>query len=161
MTPPEIQVLRSATSCASIRTKLTQEATRPEQEDLLCGLPPPWTKSGRQRSNGNATPTVYCGRLTCATCSAPRRLRWIHETLAITKARPGQHEIATVVLLPIPMLLVDAKTLRGVLRVVFKKADFRTLLRGGLDVIWDSDPETQIAGLVKFHQYFWPFRTGR
>ena len=79
--------------------------------------------------------------MTCAVCSAPHRLRWIRRTLAITKAHPGQHEIATIVLLPIPPLLfLDAKIIRSrVLRGVSEKADFQgARLRGAIDVIWDS-----------------------
>src|SRR5271165_6712511 len=81
-----------------------------------------------------------CDYLTCAVCSAPARSRWIRRTLAIAKAHPGQQEIATIVLLPIPPLLfLDAKIIRSrVLRGVFEKADFQgALLRGAIDVIWD------------------------
>jgi hypothetical protein len=161
-------------------------------------------------------PHSGCGRLTCAACSDPQRLRWIRQTVAVAEAQPGQRQIATIVLLPIPMLFLDPKTIRSrVLSGVFEKVDFqRTLLRGAIDVIWDSahndwilcahflaidvprgawarlrallrkakpqwaepdyfdasyftpnflvnvqrlrDPERQIAGLVKFHTYFWP-----
>jgi hypothetical protein len=81
-----------------------------------------------------------CGRLTCAACSDPLRLRWIRQTLAITKAYPGQHKIATIVLLPIPPTILHAKIIRSrVLRGVFEKADFQgARLRGAIDVIWDS-----------------------
>src|SRR6516164_8924776 len=48
------------------------------------------------------TPEAPCGRLTCAACSDPQRLQWIQQTLAITKAHPGQHEIATIVLPELP-----------------------------------------------------------
>ncbi len=85
------------------------------------------------------SPNSACGRMTCAVCSAPHQLRWIRRTLAIAEAHPGQHEIATIVLLPIPALLMDAKILRGVLRDILERVDFQgALLRGGFDVIWDS-----------------------
>jgi hypothetical protein len=86
------------------------------------------------------SPDAPCGRLTCAACSDPQRLRWIRRTLAITKAHPGQHEIATIVLPGIPPALLHAKIIRSrVLRGVFEKADFQgELLRGGIDVWNDS-----------------------
>jgi adenylate kinase family enzyme len=91
------------------------------------------------------TPTASCGRLTCAACSDPYRLRWIRQTLAITKAHPGQHEIATIVLLAIPPTIVDAKIIRRVLREVLAQVDFQgELLRGSLDVNWDSVLNTWI-----------------
>jgi hypothetical protein len=83
------------------------------------------------------TPDAPCGRLTCAACSDSQRLQWIRRTLAITKAHPGQHEIATIVLPGIPPFIMHAKFIRSrVLRGVFEKADFQgALLRGGIDVI--------------------------
>jgi hypothetical protein len=81
----------------------------------------------------------YCGQLTCATCSDPQRLLWIRETLALAEARPGHNEIATIALLPIPMLLVDAKILHGVIRGVFQKAGFlKAPIRGAIDVVWNG-----------------------
>jgi hypothetical protein len=81
-------------------------------------------------------------------------MRWIRRTLAITKAHPGQHEIATpgqheiatIVLPGIPPALLHPKLIRSkVLRGIFEKADFQfdkadfegALLRGGIDV-WDD-----------------------
>jgi len=100
-----------------------------------------WTFDGwRPEIKEECSPTAPCGRLTCAACSDPERLRWIRRTLAITKAHPGQHKIATIVLLPIPPTILHAKIIRSrVLRGVFEKADFQgELLRGAIDVIWDS-----------------------
>jgi hypothetical protein len=85
------------------------------------------------------TPDAPCGRVTCQVCSAPQRLRWIHQTLAITKAHPGQQEIATIVFPGILPIILGAKTIRGVLPGVFRRADFEgALLRGGIDLIWNS-----------------------
>src|SRR5208283_4551570 len=62
-----------------------------------------WTLDGwRPETKEECSPDAPCGRLTCATCSDPERLRWIRRTLAITKANPGQHKIATIVLPRIP-----------------------------------------------------------
>jgi hypothetical protein len=84
------------------------------------------------------TPDDPCGRLTCELCSTPYRLRWIRQTLAITKAHPGQHEIATIVIAVHPYMF-GAEKIRGILRGVLERADFEgALLRGGIDVIWDS-----------------------
>jgi hypothetical protein len=92
-------------------------------------------------------PDDPCGRVTCELCSAPQRLRWIRQTLAITKAHPGQHEIATIVLPGIPPTIMHAKFIRSrVLRGVFEKADFQfekadfqgALLRGGIDINWNG-----------------------
>src|SRR6516164_5190050 len=84
------------------------------------------------------TPEAPCGRLTCAACSDPQRLQWIRRTLAITKAHPGQHEIATIVL-PMHPYMFGAEKIRGILRGVLERADFEgALLRGGIDAIWDS-----------------------
>jgi hypothetical protein len=70
--------------------------------------------------------------------TAPHRLRWIRRALAITKAHPGQHEIATIVLPVLPFML-GAEKIRGILLDVLQRADFEgALLRGGIDVIWDS-----------------------
>jgi hypothetical protein len=88
-----------------------------------------------------------CERLTCEVCSAPPRLRWIRRTLAITEAHPGQCEIATIVLLPIPMFLgsLEAKILRGILRDIFERVNFQgARLRGGFDVIWGSSEDDWI-----------------
>ena len=159
------------------------------------------------------TPDAPCRRLTCELCSAPYRLQWIQQTLAITKAHPGQHEIATIVLPELPFDF-GAEKVPGIFRDVLQRADFEgALLRGGIDVIWEralrswestvstwvlcahvlaidvppnswarlrrllrnaktsewafkssfllnvqplSDPEKQIANLVRFHTYFWP-----
>ena len=84
------------------------------------------------------TPDDPCGRLTCELCSAPYRSRWIRRTLAITKAHPGQHEIATIVI-PMHPYMLGAEKIRGILQDVLQRADFEgALLRGGIDVIWDS-----------------------
>jgi hypothetical protein len=93
------------------------------------------------------SPDAPCGRLTCAACSDPERLRWIRRTLAITKAHPGQHEIATIVIPGIPLTIMAAKFIRSrVLRGVFEKAGFQfekadfqgALLRGGIDDNWNG-----------------------
>ena len=104
-----------------------------------------WTFDGRRPEiKEKCSLDAPCGRLTCAACSDPERLRWIRRTLAITKAYPGQHEIATIVIPGIPLTILDAKFIRSrVLRGVFEKADFQfekadfqgALLRGGIDVI--------------------------
>jgi hypothetical protein len=85
------------------------------------------------------TSTAPCGRLTCAACSDPYRLRWIRRTLATTKAHPGQQEIA-IIPLPIPVMYGHATMVRGSLRHVLARVDFQgKLLRGAIDVIWISD----------------------
>jgi hypothetical protein len=94
---------------------------------------------GPREIKKECTPDAPCGRLTCEACSAPQQLRWIRQTLAITKAHPGQHEIATIVVPGIPPIILSAKTIRRILPGLFERASFEgALLRGGIDVIWDS-----------------------
>jgi hypothetical protein len=82
---------------------------------------------------------ALCGRLTCEVCSAPPRLRWIRQALAITKANPGQQEIATIVLPAIPPMVFGPRIMRRVFPDVLRKADFEgALVRGGIAIIWDS-----------------------
>jgi hypothetical protein len=100
-----------------------------------------WTFDGRRSGiKQECRPDALCGRVTCAACSAPERLRWIRRTLAITKAYSGQHEIATMVIPGIPPFIMHAKFIRSrVLRGVFEKADFQgAILRGGIDVNWNA-----------------------
>jgi hypothetical protein len=107
-----------------------------------------WTFDGRRpKIKQECSPDARCGRVTCADCSGPERLRWIRRTLAITKAHSGQHEIATAVIPSIPLAMMDAMFIRSrVLRGVFEKADFQfqsadfqgALLRGGIDNNWSS-----------------------
>ena len=86
------------------------------------------------------SPDFPCGRLVCETCSDPHRLRWIRETLAITKSYPGEREIATNFLEAIPpgFLPVDVENLCERLRDILDLAGFRgPFLCGGIDVTWE------------------------
>jgi len=86
------------------------------------------------------SPDFPCGRLVCETCSDPYRLRWIRETLAITKSYPGELEIATIFLEAIPpgFLPVDVENLCERLRDILDLAGFRgPFLCGGIDVTWE------------------------